>query len=460
MECFDLSCGGPGGPVTTALKLKPGPPGDASPILCSPQWHTLQVAKNEINTCYQEGKWDDYKKVTNPYEYIFLSWNRRSSRSVAVRQPLSRSYFKLVELWKTLDLSTRLAPLVERDGGLVTAHAAEGPGGFIEACAVMASKQEWTLKGSTAITLRSDAKKIPGWRKAQQFLAAYPAIVIHDGADGTGDILKKENREAYVSAVRKAHPRGVHFYTADGGFDFSGDYNAQEDAIFPLLLSEVMLGLRTLTRGGTLVIKCFDTTEQQTVDLVWLVTRAFCEWRVVKPCTSRTGNSERYIVGLGFLGPCEDLVALLERASVPGFVPAGGKGFVGKDRGDVGRTSLSLETPSCPSYRETVTALFALQERIELAEWVVIRETLDLMKATESATLQTLVRSNLARSIAWCKLHDEEVALCWETDLERNLERETADLMLILQFEHSQKPRHEAERGFRVSRAPARLSLV
>jgi len=451
MECFDLSCGGPGGPVTSALKLKPGSPGATSPVLCSPQWRTLQVAKNEINTCYQEGKWDDYKKVTNPYEYIFLSWNRRSSRSVAVRQPLSRSYFKLVELWKTLDLSTRLALLAERDGGLVTAHAAEGPGGFIEACAVMAAKRGWTLKGSTAITLRSDAKKIPGWRKAQQFLAAYPAVVIHNGADGTGDILKKENREAYVSAVRKAHPRGVHFYTADGGFDFSEDYNAQEDAIFPLLLSEVILGLRTLTRGGVLVIKCFDTTEQQTVDLVWLVTRAFCEWRVVKPCTSRTGNSERYIVGLGFLGPCEDLVALLEHALASSTAAKQAK-----------RATLSLETPSCPSYRETVSALFTLQERIELAEWVVIRETLDLMKATESATLQTLVRSNLARSIAWCKRHDEEVAMCWETDMERNLERETVDLMLILQLEHGHN-RHEAERpgGFRVSRAaPPRLSLV
>jgi hypothetical protein len=94
-----------------------------------------------------------------------------------------------------------------------------------------------SFTGSTAITLRSDAKKIPGWRKAQHFLASYPNIVIHDGADGTGDILKKMNQDAYVAAVRKAAPRGVHIYTADGGFDFSSDYNAQEDAIFPLLLA-------------------------------------------------------------------------------------------------------------------------------------------------------------------------------------------------------------------------------
>jgi 23S rRNA U2552 (ribose-2'-O)-methylase RlmE/FtsJ len=441
MECFDLVCGGPGGPVTIALKPGESSHSPTSPVLCSPQWHTLQLAKNEINSCYQEGKWDDYKKVTNPYEYIFLSWNRRSSRSVAIRQPLSRSYFKLVELWKTLDLSTRLAPLVQRDGGLVTAHAAEGPGGFIEACTVMAERKSWSFKGATAITLRSDAKKIPGWRKAQHFLASYPNIIIHDGADGTGDILKKANQAAYVAAVRKESPRGVHLYTADGGFDFSGDYNAQEDAIFPLLLAETVLGLKVLAKGGALLIKCFDTTEQQTVDLLWLITRAFCEWRVVKPRTSRTGNSERYIVGLGFLGSADDILALLDRET------------------------FSLATPTCPSYRETLAQLLLLQERVEQAELVVIRDTLDLMKATEGEILKALVRQNVLRSIAWCKMHDEEVAMCWETDMDRNLERETLDLLSILQSDshHSSwAPRPPGSTSgfstFRVSRGT--LTLV
>ena len=422
MECSDLSCGGP-----LLFPLKPGvPTKSATPVLCSLQWHTLQIAKNEINSCYQEGKWDDYKKVTNPYEYIFLSWNRRSSRSVAIRQPLSRSYFKLVELWKTLDLSTRLSPLVLRDGGLVTAHSAEGPGGFIEACTVMAERQKWPFKGSTAITLRSDAKKIPGWRKAQHFLASYPNILIHDGADGTGDILKRENQAEFVATVRKAHPHGVHLYTADGGFDFSSDYNAQEDAIFPLLVAETVLGLKVLAKGGALIIKCFDTTEQETVDLIWLITRAFCEWKIVKPCTSRTGNSERYIVGLGFLGPSEDIIALLEH------------------------TPFSLHPPSCPSYKETLAKLLLLQERVEHAELAVIRETLDLMKATEGGILKTLVRQNVIRSIAWCKEHDEEVALCWETDLDRNLERETVDLLSILQSDGHQR--------FGVAAVPFRVS--
>ena len=391
------------------VALHPGKPYEKSLVICTPQWHSLQQAKNEINTCYQEGKWDDYKKVTNPYEYIFLSWNRRSSRSVATRQPLSRSYFKLVELWRLLRIPTWISPLVRRDGGLVTAHAAEGPGGFIEACTVLSRREEWVFQQSTAITLRSDAKKIPGWRKAQAFLASYPQVVIHDGADGTGDILKRINQEAYVTAVRKTHPTGVHLYTADGGFDFSGDYNAQEDAIFPLLVAEALLGLRVLAKGGVLIIKCFDTTEQQTLDLIWLLTRAFREWRVVKPLTSRTGNSERYIVGLGFLDDAADILTLLEK------------------------DSLSFEKPACDSYKETQLTLMTLQERVEHAEIAVIRETLDLIKSTELARLRGLVHQNVCRSISWCKEHNEDVALCWETDLERNLDKEAADLLQILQ---------------------------
>jgi 23S rRNA U2552 (ribose-2'-O)-methylase RlmE/FtsJ/exonuclease VII small subunit len=408
MEC--LIVGGFGGPATVALY--PGEPvriRNKIPVICTPQWHTLQQAKNEINTCYQEGKWDDYKKVTNPYEYIFLSWNRRSSRSVATRQPLSRSYFKLVELWHLVSLPTWISSLVKRDGGLVTAHAAEGPGGFIEACTVLAGRRGWEFQRSTAITLRSDAKKIPGWRKAHAFLASYPQIVIHDGADGTGDILKRENQDAYVSAVRKAHPGGVHVYTADGGFDFSGDYNGQEDAIFPLLVAEALLGLRVLAKGGVMIIKCFDTTEQQSLDLVWLLSRAFREWRVVKPLTSRTGNSERYIIGLGYLDDAADITDLLEKES------------------------FSLERPTCSSYKETVALLMTLQEHIEQAEVAVIRKTLDLIKTTELARLRLLVQQNVKRSIAWCKEHGEEVALCWETDLERNLDKEATDLLQILQ---------------------------
>lgn len=405
-----------GGPLLVPLLGATGPPlASSSVVMTSPENKSLQQAKNEIDLFYREGKWDDYKKITNPYEYIFLSWNRRSSRSVAIRQPLSRSYFKMIELWKMMELDELLEGLAERDDGLITSHAAEGPGGFIEACVERSLGNRWPFKSAYAITLRSEAKNVPGWRKAASFLETHPQIVIHDGDDGTGNILLKTNQDAYISSIRVAHPAGTHLFTADGGFDFSGDYNAQEDSILPLLVAESLLGLRSLTKGGALVIKFFDTLEQPTIDLIWLLSRAFRQWGIVKPRTSRAGNAERYFIGKGFLGDCNDIVERLEAYQLAAEfkLPI-------------------LRTPACTSWRRTLEKIAEIQMMIEHAEYNVIQETLNLIRHTEHAAIKLLVRSNVLRSIEWCEEHREPIASSWKTDLDRGVQRETSDLLHIL----------------------------
>jgi hypothetical protein len=404
-------CGGPS--IAPFVAFKEGT--FKNKLFYSPESRALQHCKNDIDHYYQEGKWDDYKKVTNPYEYVFLSWNRRSSRSVAIRQPLSRSYFKMIELWKLLGLSSYLSDLVTRDGGLLTAHAAEGPGGFIEASVEMSKRCCWEFKGASAITLRSEAKNVPGWRKALRFLTNNPQISIHDGMDGTGDILVKENQDAFVNNVREVHPEGVHIFTADGGFDFSNDYNAQEDAILPLLLAETLIGLRTLSKGGCLIIKCFDTTEQPTIDLLWLISRAFCHWGLVKPCTSRAGNAERYIIGKGFLGDANDIIETLTQYQSRGKY---------NDR--------ILQNIACDEYRAMLAKVCMLQEKIEHLEIGVIRETLDLIRYTDTSSIRAFVKANVQRSIEWCIEHDEEISTHWTADLEKHLSKETHDLIHIL----------------------------
>lgn len=413
MEYEILEVWGTGGPSTEPLHIATEP--GTGKVIYTPESRSLQQCKNEIDLFYEEGKWDDYKKITNPYEYIFLSWNRRSSRSVATRQPLSRSYFKMIELWKRLELTTYLGPLVEKSEGLITAHAAEGPGGFIEACTVIAQTNDWNYKSSYAITLRSEARNVPGWRKASRFLSCYPQIVIHDGADGTGNILLKGNQDKYVADVREEHPEGVHFFTADGGFDFSNDYNSQEDTVFPLLLAEAILGLHVLAKGGCLVIKCFDTMEQPTLDLLWLIGRAFCEWGLVKPRTSRAGNAERYIVGKGFLGDIDDIIDVLTTYQTTARF-----------------TFPILKTVTNPVYRSIMSQVSALQEKIEHVEIMVIQETLDLIKSTERDVICKLVRLNVIRSIEWCREHSEDISFSWSSDLERNVLSETTDLLHIL----------------------------
>jgi len=423
MEYKVLEVWGSGGPSSIPLRPNTDLQPSKQVYVCALENRALQQAKNEINLFYQEGKWDDYKKVTNPYEYIFLSWNRRSSRSVATRQPLSRSYFKMIELWKRLDLTNELAQLVKRNVGigLRTAHTAEGPGGFIEACLTMATKnmlklEDWGYVGTNAITLRSEAKNVPGWRKAAKFLAYWPQITIQDGEDGTGNILSKANQDHFVKWTMLRHINGVHLYTADGGFDFSSDYNAQEDSIFPLLLAEAIIGLKVLGKGGFMIIKCFDTTEQPTLDLLWLLSRAFRSWGISKPHTSRSGNAERYFIGKGYLGPSSDIINLLDayQAKQQFLFP------------------ILAHPVQCDSWKPTMDLIQKLQVEIEQMEIVVIRQTLDLIKTTDPMVIEGLVRENVNRSIEWCKNHEEEITMTWVTEMDKNIAKETQDLLNIL----------------------------
>lgn len=388
-------------------------PANDKALYRTPYSKALLHCKNEIET---EEKWDDFKKITNPYEYVFLSWNRRSSRSVSTRQPLSRSYFKMIEMWQAYGMADIVAPLVARDdNSLRTAHAAEGPGGFIEACWEQAGRRGWPVSQSHAITLRSDAKNIPGWRKAARFLADRPQIQVSDGADGTGNILLKANQDAYIDQVRQQAPLGVHLYTADGGFDFSSDYNAQEDVIFPLLLAESLLGLRSLSKGGVFVLKCFDTTEYATLDLLWILSRCFETWVVTKPKTSRAGNAERYFIGLRYLGEMSDTIAFLENIQAR-------QTWVGR----------LFKPPETPTYKGWLASMLDLQERIEQQEYATISKTLQLIRAHDFAGIRVLVRENIHRSMEWCRQFGEPLSSIWGSEFDRNITREVQDLLQIL----------------------------
>jgi hypothetical protein len=403
---------GPGGPAEERwIPWEKSPPSD-SRIIQTLESKALAIAKEEITMYYEQGQWDDYKKITNPYEYIFLSWNRRTSRSVATRSPLSRSYFKMIEFWKYIDLTKELNYLVERDGGLQTAHSAEGPGGFLEAITVMTKKNKWNYIACHAITLRSTTKHVPGWRKAASFLVANPMIHISYGLDDTGDILKKENRTHFIETAKK-----VHLYTADGGFDFSGDYNGQEDSIFLLLVAELLIGVQTLAKGGVMIIKCFDTTEKQTLDLLWMVCSLFREWRFIKPNTSRSGNAERYFIGIGFLGKdagVKELVELIETAILSW------------------KKGIPLLKNLYP--KEWLQTVWEVQEAIEKEECIIIKDTIALIRedTTNAGHLRELVRQNVQRSIEWCQKHEEPISADWILYLDRYVAQEVIDLFHIL----------------------------
>ena len=73
-----------------------------------------------------------------------------------------------------------------------------------------------------------------------------------------------------------------------------------------------------------------------------------------------------------------------------------------------------------------------LQTEIEQMEIIVIRQTLDLIKLTDPTIIENLVRQNVNRSIEWCQNHEEEITATWVNEMDKNVAKETQDLLNIL----------------------------
>ena len=233
--------------------------------------------------------WDIYKEYTNPYEYIHTKAPNR--KSVATYQPLSRSYFKMVELLKQFDMLEKY-----QSQSIQTFHLAEGPGGFTEAVVNARKRQAYYYSKKDkyyAITLiQEDNKLVPNWKKSQHFIRNHPQISIENGFDKTGNLLHLDN---FTDLVAK-YGSQMELVTADGGFDFSQDFNRQELCILPLLVAQICFGLCLQKYQGTFILKVFDCFLKPTVDLLYLLSSFYEKVHITKPLTSRLANSEKYIV--------------------------------------------------------------------------------------------------------------------------------------------------------------------
>ena len=67
------------------------------------------------------------------------------------------------------------------------------------------------------------------------------------GYDGTGNIYNHDNIINFAQTVGR---NSCFIVTADGGFDFSSDFNRQEQNIYRLLLCEIVTGASVQEKGG------------------------------------------------------------------------------------------------------------------------------------------------------------------------------------------------------------------
>ncbi|XP_030750834.1 cap-specific mRNA (nucleoside-2'-O-)-methyltransferase 2 isoform X2 [Sitophilus oryzae] len=120
------------------------------------------------------------------------------------------------------------------------------------------------------------------------------------GCDQTGDIQKFYNHCDIVQQIVLRDK--VSLVTADGSIDCMKNPGEQEKLVEYLHYCEAMTAFRVLKNGGSLVLKIFTIFEDSTICLLYLLNCIFGEVSLFKPCTSKSGNSEVYVVCVDFCG--------------------------------------------------------------------------------------------------------------------------------------------------------------
>ena len=252
----------------------------------------LSLVKEQIDN--KQDTWDKMKKYTNPYEYIHTIVPN-SKQSVSVLKPLSRSFFKMVEICHTLKVVDAYSGGSAYNGSAYKSfHLAEGPGGFIEAMTYMRKNPSDTYYG---MTLLNDADhNVPGWRKSRQFLANHTNVIIEKGSEGDGDLMKAAN----LKHCYNMYHGQMDLITGDGGFDFTCQYPNQEQVSTKLIMCQIAFAVAMQKHGGTFIVKFFDTFTRFSLELLFLLSSLYDQVYIIKPHTSRVANSEKYVVCKGF----------------------------------------------------------------------------------------------------------------------------------------------------------------
>lgn len=247
---------------------------------CTDYYKPLEYFKNKIDRIPTK-IWDNNKKNTNLYEMI------NTKNKLINYRPISRAYFKLLEMIVDYDM-------LKMNKNLFIVGLAEGPGGFIEAMINYRNSnfREYTDK-YLAMSLYANDNTIPKWNN---LLLKNSNINVYYGNDGTGDLYNIEN----ILALSKICSHNVDIVTCDGGFNFSENYDQQEQQSYRLILCQIISALNILKTGGTLLVKIFDIFTKFTVKIIYFLTSLFDTVNIVKPFTSRCANSEKYIICKNF----------------------------------------------------------------------------------------------------------------------------------------------------------------
>ena len=154
------------------------------------------------------------------------------------------------------------------------------------------------------LTILGDKYEFYTNNRTNWLMGPKPNALPENVPDVTGDLT---NGNVVVTLTNAVHTRfnttgGATLATSDAGIDASEDYSNQECNTSLLNYGQIIAAILSLAVGGHMVTKQYTFNNPFSRSLIALTSLLFEEAYVVKPVTSRPGNSEVYIVGKGFQG--------------------------------------------------------------------------------------------------------------------------------------------------------------
>ncbi|KAF5284260.1 hypothetical protein FQR65_LT00261 [Abscondita terminalis] len=262
---------------------------------CTPPWSidALQQMKSNLNTIkgqlnlYPLTAWSNHTKKTDPSSLIKHSIGGKLKIEI-----FTQAWCKFYECLNTYSL-------IPMSSTLNTVHLCEAPGAFVSALNYYLHtnhpKIEWKWNANTLNPYyegNSPSEMISDDSLIRQTIANWEF-----GSDQTGDIRNYDNHTDLVAKFSE-----IDLVTADGSVDCMQDPGEQEAKVHHLHYCEVVTALRLLRTGGNFVLKLFTMFEHGAISLMYLLNCCFKQVDVFKPCSSKSGNSEVYIICTSYRG--------------------------------------------------------------------------------------------------------------------------------------------------------------
>lgn len=253
----------------------------------------------------------------------------------------------------------------------------------MQALTYIADKKHIAIRNIYGISLITRDRRIPNWKIQNNKI-----VKLCGGKDGSGDLYRIDNIHHYSEEVGKGT---CVLITADGGFDFSHNFNRQEIDFSRLLLAEIYTAAIVQKEGGAFIVKVFDLFQETTILCTCVLAILYSKITIHKPSTSRPANSERYLI-------CEHFRAnpvLINQLQTA----------VATNNSTLQGNTLRKIIPK-DLFHTVLGQLVAINRNFSEYQRIYIQKALHALRDTNRLALQASKRMHIQQCIDWCKRYD------------------------------------------------------